>query len=184
MNWRPIKGYEGLYEVSDSGLIQSLDRYVNLPKGNRRFAKGRILKLNVTNRGYLDVRLNKDGKAKSFLVHRLVLEAFVPNPENYPIANHLSGDKMENTVENLKWTNHSGNALHAYQTGLNSNCGCTHSLAVPVIDTKTGEIYCTVKAFCAYFGINYNSARNALNGYQPFPKNVDLSGHNFEKYTC
>ena len=184
MNWKTIKGYEGLYEVSDTGLVRSIDRYVDNGNGNKRFAKGIILKQSISNRGYYEIWLNKGGKAKSFLVHRLVLGAFVPNPENYPIANHLSGDKLDNRVENLQWTDYSGNALHAYQTGLNSNCGCNHNLAVAVIDTKTGEIYCTVKAFCEHFGINYNSAKNALNGYQSFPKSVDLSGHKFEKYIC
>ena len=103
---------------------------------------------------------------------------------NLPQINHIDGNKVNNNVENLQWVDASGNALHAYKTGLNTNCGCTHSLAVPIIDTKTGVLYCTIKALCEYFGINYNSGRNALNGYQPFPKNIDLSGHNFEKYSC
>lgn len=184
MNWKDVRNYEGIYEVSDTGVVRGIDRYADLPNGKKRFAKGKILKLGISNKGYVDVRLNKNGVAKSHLVHRLVCEAFIPNPDNLPQVNHLSGNKQDNTLENLAWTDASGNAIHAYQTGLNPNCGCNHNFAVAVIDINTGELYCTVKAFCEAFGINYSSGKNALNGYQPFPKNVDLSGHSFEKYTC
>ena len=184
MNWKNVKDYEGIYEISDTGIIRGVDRYIELPNGKKRFAKGRILQQSISNKGYAEIRLNKGGKARSYLIHRLTAQAFKPNPDGLPQVNHLSGDKLDNSVENLEWKNASGNTLHAYKTGLNSNCGCNHNLAVPVIDLKTGDIYCTVKAFCETYGINYNSGKNALNGLQDFPKSVDLSGHLFEKYFC
>lgn len=184
MNWRTIKGYEGMYEVSDTGLIRGLDRTTTLKNGQKRIIKGKMLKQRLNNCGYVEVRLCKNGLIKMHFVHRLVATTFLDNQKELPQVNHKSGDKQDNSVANLEWTDARGNALHAYQTGLNTNCGCNHSLAVAVIDIKTGNIYCTVKAFCDSFGINYNSGRNALNGIQAFPKSIDLSKHSFEKYTC
>lgn len=157
---------------------------MNIAYGKKRSIQGQVIKTRIKKNGYIDVRLNKDDKSKSYLVHRLVATAYIPNPENLPQVNHLSGNKQDNSVENLAWTDASGNALHAYKTGLNSQCGCTHRLAVPVIDTVTGEVFCTEKAFCEHYGINYSTGKSALNGYHPFPKYVDLSGHSFVKYTC
>jgi len=181
--WKSANEYEG-YEVSDTGIVRGIDRFIPLPDGRKRFIPGRIITPRINNYGYVQVRLSKLGESKTFLVHRLVAMAFIENPENLPQVNHLSGNKLDNSVENLCWTDASGNALHAYQTGLNTNCGCTHRLAVAVIDTVTGEIYCTEKDFCDRYGINYSTGRNALNGYQSFPKHIDLSGHSFEKYSC
>lgn len=183
MVWQDIEGYEGLYQVSDLGEVRGVDRYVDLPRGKKRLVKGRILKQRINNYGYLDVRLSKKSTTKTFFVHRLVASAFIPNPDNKPQVNHL-GLKSQNTPDLLEWTDASGNVKHAYETGLNKNCGCNHKFAVAVIDVITGEIYCTQKAFSEHFGIKYSSAKNALNGIQPFPKYVDLSGHSFEKYIC
>ena len=182
MIWKVIEGYEG-YEVSTSGLVRGVDRYVDLPNGKKRFVKAQPIKARINNCGYVAVTLSKNGKTNTRFVHRLVALAYIPNPDGLPQVNHLSGNKQDNTVENLAWTDASGNALHAYQMGLNKNCGCNHNFAVAVIDTITGEIYCTEKAFCDKYGINYNSGRNALNGLQSFPKSIDLSGHAFEKYS-
>jgi hypothetical protein len=183
MEWKNANGYEG-YLVSNTGLVQSIDRHVELKNGKKRFLRARPIKSRINNFGYVEVRLSKNGNTKTCFVHRLVAKAFIPNPNNLPQVNHLSGNKQDNTVENLEWTDASGNALHAYQTGLNTNCGCTHNLAVAVIDLKTGEIYCTIKALCEFLGIPYSTGRNALNGIQNFPKYVDVTGHAFEKYSC
>lgn len=182
MNWSEVKGYEGLYEVSDTGLVRGINRFVDLPNGTKRFVKGKQIKSRTNNYGYIEVRLSKNGTCRTHFVHRLVAMAFIPNIDDMPQVNHLSGEKHDNTINNLEWTDASGNALHAYKNGLNSNCGCTHFLAVAIIDTKTGDIYCTIKEFCDHFGINYHAGRNALNGQQQFPKNMDLTNHSFEKY--
>ena len=184
IEWKSVTGYEGLYEVSDSGLVRGIDRYAQLPDGKKRFAKGRELKLGITNRGYVDVRLNKNAVSKSHLVHRLVAEAFLPNPERYPMINHLSGDKKDNRTENLQWTDARGNALHAYETGLNSNKGSSHNFAVPVIDTRTGQVFGTFKEFCAYLGVNYSKGRTVLNGHQPYIKSSDVTVDRYTKYSC
>lgn len=92
MTWKQIKGYED-YEVSDTGLVRSLKR-----------GKKKILAPAKNGRtGYLHVNLHKDGKRKCLLVHRLVAEAFVPNPQNLPTVNHRDENKLNNEASNLEW---------------------------------------------------------------------------------
>lgn len=124
--WRPVPGYEGLYEVSDKGRIKRLPRVT--PKGSNLGI--RILSASDL-KGYLSVKLaDIDMKNKSMLVHRLVAIAFVPGrSEEYNIVNHLDGDKQNNAPSNLEWTDASGNSLHAWATGLTtvqSRIGLTH----------------------------------------------------------
>ena len=97
--WRKIVGYEGLYEVSSLGRVRSLDRYDE----RNCFREGRILKLYTSRVGYLRVQLSLNSKKKMYLVHRLVAEAFIPNPDNLPEVNHLDEDKTNNRVENLEF---------------------------------------------------------------------------------
>ena len=97
--WRPIEGYEGLYEVSNLGRVRSLDRY----DSRNQFRKGRIMKQNNDGRDYMSIQLCLNGKLKKYFVHRLVAEAFLPNPDNLPQVNHKDEDKSNNRVDNLEW---------------------------------------------------------------------------------
>ena len=89
--WRAVKGYEGLYAVSNTGQVKSLFRYK------------KILKPNVMKRGYCTVELFKDGQSKRLLIHRLVAEAFIPNPDNLSQVNHIDENPMNNSADNLEW---------------------------------------------------------------------------------
>lgn len=96
--WRPVVGYEGLYEVSDWGRVKSL--------GSERYHVIRILKGYVGSIGYRVVNLYKDGKPIKKFIHRLVVEAFIPNPENKPCVDHINTIRDDNRVENLRWANY------------------------------------------------------------------------------
>lgn len=90
--WRTICGYEGLYQVSNYGKVKSL-----------KYDKEKILKFGKKKNGYLFVILCKEGKKKQFLVHRLVVNAFIPNPSSLPCVNHKDENKTNNQVDNLEW---------------------------------------------------------------------------------
>lgn len=102
--WRDIGGYEGCYQVSNLGRVKSLPR---LQKTRyKRISKERILKQFSTGRekDYRSVKLCKDGKEKTIQVHRLVAQAFIPNPDNLPCVNHKrESEKWNNCIENLEW---------------------------------------------------------------------------------
>ena len=99
--WKPIKGYEGLYEISNLGRVKSLNY--------NRTGKEEILKNAECSNGYLTVGLTKNGKQKLFKIHRLVAEAFIPNPENKPCIDHINTIKNDNRVENLRWVTNEEN---------------------------------------------------------------------------
>lgn len=115
--WLPVRGYEGLYEVSDLGRVRSLDREVNYSDGRVVVKKGMIRSVSAGANGYENVRLYKDKKPKSHSVHRLVAEAFIPNPENKPQVNHKDRNPLNNEYTNLEWVTHQENADHAWATG-------------------------------------------------------------------
>lgn len=99
--WKSIKGFEGLYEISNIGNVRSVDRLVN-NKSGKSLKKGRQLKPHISN-GYYGVILSKDNKTVKKNIHRLVAEAFIPNPNNLPQINHKDEDKLNNIYTNLEW---------------------------------------------------------------------------------
>lgn len=100
--WKSINGFEGLYEVSNFGNVRSVDRLVNHHKGGKSLRKGKILNPSIGN-GYYGVILSKEGHIKRMAIHRLVAEAFIPNPNNLPQINHKDEDKLNNIYTNLEW---------------------------------------------------------------------------------
>lgn len=107
--WRPIVGYEGLYEVSSYGRVRSLDRCLVNSLGKVVHIKGKILKGGDNGLGYKFVYLKKDGINNNRYVHRLVAETFIPRPEGLYEVNHKDEDKSNNSVENLEWCDHKYN---------------------------------------------------------------------------
>jgi hypothetical protein len=109
-----IKEFEN-YAVDEQGNVFSL------PKKTRKGT--RILKYNIANNGYAMLDLCKDGNIKRFLVHRLIAETLLPNPDNKPQVNHKNGNKLDNRIENLEWNTRSENQKHAIQIGLRTANG-------------------------------------------------------------
>lgn len=132
--WKDIPGFEGLYQISDLGRVFSVRR-------------GKLRKLNNTGRGYMQVMLSKEGRREYPLVHRLVAETFIPNPENKPHINHINGNKSDNRVENLEWCTMSENLCHRHRV-LNQP-GCRSR---PVVCTNTGEVFSSAKAAALALG--------------------------------
>lgn len=102
----PVKGYEGYYEVDQFGRVYGCDRVVHVEDNGREYdkpIKGKQLKQTTHSAGYKVVGLTKDGTTKGTYVHRIVAEAFIPNPDNLPMVNHKDEDKSNNFVDNLEW---------------------------------------------------------------------------------
>jgi hypothetical protein len=110
--WKDIKGYEGLYQVSNLGRVKSLERTVSKKDGSMQHRKERILKLVTRPNGYLQVNLCNGSGKKAFKVHRLVCVAFHENPENKPCVNHIDENKTNNTASNLEWCTVKENINH------------------------------------------------------------------------
>ncbi len=99
-----IVGYEN-YAVTDDGRVFNC-------KTNR------LLRVDISNRGYHRITVCKNNKPKKMTIHRLVAELFIPNPNNYQTVNHISGDKSDNSINNLEWMSQAQNQEHAVATGL------------------------------------------------------------------
>ena len=97
--WKDIKDYEGLYQVSNYGRVRSLDRYDNVGRSR----KGSIMTVTDNGKGYRAISLSKNGARKTYKVHRLVAEAFIPNNDNLPQINHKDENRYNNHVDNLEW---------------------------------------------------------------------------------
>jgi hypothetical protein len=172
--WKPVKGYEESYEVSTTGIVKSKDRLITNRDLISRFVKGNIITQHTNNYGYNTVKLSYKNKTNTCLVHRIIAEAFLPNPNNLPEVNHKSGIKSDNSLSNLEWVTHRENTQHAYDTGLSSNQKGTHYFAVSVVDNKLGKSFTNIKDWCHARGINYSTGRNILSGNNK-SKTIDLS---------
>ena len=114
--WKDIKGYEGLYQVSNMGRVKSVARTVTWKNQSVKRYKERIMKTRQK-QGYASVCLFKDDIRRDFKVHRLVAEAFISNPNNLPFINHIDENKLNNKVENLEWCSREYNNNYGQRNG-------------------------------------------------------------------
>lgn len=179
--WKDIPEYEGLYQISNLGNIKS--QHSNRMSGQR---PGKLLKITLMKNGYMSLELRMGDTNKRHLVHRLIAEVFIPNPDKRPVVNHINGIKNDNRIENLEWCTQSENVRHAIDAGLRTaafgpakgtkpwNTGKLLSekhrnklrkakLGKPslkkrkVIDTSTGIIYNGIQEAADAFGVKYSN---------------------------
>lgn len=132
--WKPIKGYDH-YDISNLGRVKSLERIAHTPLASYLKPEN-ILKAADNGKGYKFVRLWQDGKSKKHYIHRLVAEAFIPNPNNYPEVNHIDSDPSNNKVDNLEWVTHRQNAKHMMSQGRGAMCRKEHKKRIAEINKK------------------------------------------------
>jgi DNA-binding transcriptional regulator YiaG len=117
--WKDVKGYEGIYQVSDKGRIKSLERLIYIPsKKTNRLIKERIMKLKTNRWGYKTVNFNKNKKSKTFQVHVVVANHFLKKEIAKNYVNHEDGNKLNNSAKNLKYVTTKENMEHAIENGL------------------------------------------------------------------
>lgn len=158
-DWKDIKGYEGLYQVSNFGRVKSLERKSDC---DGRIIREKILKTGVNNPGYKFVILRKDGISKNRMIHRLVAEEFIN--QKGECINHLDGNKLNNHISNLEVCSNSKNRKHAYDNGLALQKGITK--AVKVTNDKGKVIlFETMNDVNKYFGFKKCWIHNRIRKY-------------------
>jgi hypothetical protein len=115
--WRDVVGYEGLYQVSSVGRVKSLSSPITSANGDVRIKNERIMKQILNAYGYPQLTLHKNGHSKLCRTHRLVAQAFIPNPNNLPVVDHINAIRNDNRVENLRWVTTAENVQHAIELG-------------------------------------------------------------------
>lgn len=164
IEWRNVVGFEQFYEVSNYGHIRSKQRKVWNHMGYTTL-EPRLLKPNVLSKGYLQVTLGTGvtGGRSSKQVHRLVAEAFLPNPDGLPIVNHKNGQKQDNRVENLEWCGDSYNQSHSYEHGLSRPHFCAggalkrRKIALLGEGLQVLQVFGSARAAAAFAGTQWPS---------------------------
>ena len=169
--WKDIPCYEGLYKVSNKGNVKTLERNVRGRNGSICTRKEKILKPKKRSDGYLEVNLWIEGKYKTMKIHRLVCEAFLPNPYNLPEVNHINEDKEDNRLENLEYCDRKYNcnfgtrnerARISISKAKKGVFNTKHSKAVKCLET--GKIYPSLSEVHRQFGFSAGHICNCCNG--------------------
>jgi hypothetical protein len=112
--WKNVIGYEGLYQISNLGIVKRTGSFRGV---NKKYLNGYSLIPIDNGKGYLRIKLTKNNKSKRVMLHRIIAEAFIENKYNKPFINHINSDKKDNKIENLEWCTQSENIKHAVKVG-------------------------------------------------------------------
>lgn len=181
--WRDIEDFKGFYQVSSKGRVRSIDRYSQINgRYNVRREFGRLREPDSTEGGYIQYCLynEQSGKRRTYVVHRLVAQAFIPNPdpENKIEVNHKDGNKLNNCVENLEWVTKSENVQHAYRTGLMPPKEFYRS---PVVlkGFKKWNDERSISCYCYETGEHFSSFSEAARAYNVGASDIKRSCDNY-----
>ena len=153
--WKDIEGYEGIYQISNMGRVKSYPKWIGW-----YFADERLIKAHDNGKRYLYTDLyNYEGKRKRYYIHRLVAQAFIPNPNNYPVINHKDNDAHNNKLDNLEWCTQEYNCNygdHNLKLSIARKwkyTGKDSFNAKSVICLTTGKVFDTVKEAAQFYNI-------------------------------
>lgn len=136
MVWKDVVGYEGIYEVSKCGQVRTKEgKTTSNARYKKRVWKQRILKQKVSKDDTCRVSLWRNGKERTWLVHRLIAKAFIPKVEEKDYINHIDGNRLNNHVDNLEWCDHTENNNHAFDNGL-----MTTNKQIVLMNKKTKDL--------------------------------------------
>lgn len=156
--WREIPGYEGAYEVSNLGRVRSVDRRIPSKNGSFAHRHGREITVYSLRKGYFGVRLSNGHTAKNCSVHRLVANAFLPNPDNLPCVNHKDNDPSNNRVDNLEWCTYKYNNIYGNRIAKMSASRMENEEGKPVLQyTKDGTL---IKRYANCYAVSREWGRN------------------------
>jgi hypothetical protein len=166
--WRDIRGYEGVYQVSDAGRVRRIrERYDSIKDV---VGIDRVLKPKVAGRGYSAVCFTWNGKRAYHYIHRLVAEAFIDNPQQLREVNHRNADKTDNRAANLEWMTSSDNHNHAadmglaYRGHLNGSAKLTKEQVL--LSRQLNRQGVSRRSLAERFGVSYGSMSDAIAGRQ------------------
>ena len=151
--WKDIAGYEGLYQISNLGRVKSLR--------NNKMRKEKILKVKKNTTGYLYLSLYKNNVGKNYLLHRLVGEAFIENPNNYPCINHKDENKENNNINNLEWCTYLYNSRYGTRTER-----IVKSRLISIYCLETDKCYNSIKQASEELNLDSSKIVKVLKGRQ------------------
>lgn len=160
--WRTVKDYEGVYEVSRRGEVRTLPRLLRSRNGTLSFESSKMLVPNPGRRGYLRYVLSMSGKTTLRSAHRMVADAFIPNPHNLPQVNHIDENKTNNCVENLEWCSAKYNCNFGTRIARISKNRRMYRNIIAVDTDGNKTSFENVKDFCKKTGANSSWARECL----------------------
>lgn len=154
--YKDIKGYEGLYQISNYGKIKSLKRTVTHKQNGKQNWPEKIINYNYNTNGYVAIRLSKNSIIKRFLVHRLVAINFISNDKNLLEVNHKDSNKNNNHIDNLEWCTRKENQEHMSTNQNKSN--------ILVLNINNGIYHNSIMDASKCYNYNYSTLRDILNG--------------------